>query len=401
MVVKRRLLLAAACTMVSMTVLTAPMLAASREAQPRPLRAASLLRVKDISANGYTGKGAIVAVGWHEDSDPGQLYLTFSTDGGMDYSKANGRLRRYPVVGEPSLGMSLDICASRVWAATAYHAASDRAGDSDVFLTTRTIGGGAAQALMTSTADNRKVRNVSVACIGNRYVAIAWLEKRGTSQRGRLMVRSVDPLGTTPAYKRIFKLGGADFRGGLDLTATPQGATVAFIRNGDLEVKRVEVSQDAPPTVAVQPLQTLARADVRFPTIDAHGARVVVSYTDAGKVKVRTSSNRGATFAASQRLAPTGGIKHPSTTQSSTVSGDRIVVEARVYSKATGKTTPTRIESTDGGASWVRRTFGNRGARVADLLNRKGQAPLMVEAWHNNAPAGIADTLRARYELPS
>ena len=36
---------------------------------------------------------------------------------------------------------------------------------------------------------------------------------------------------------------------------------------------------------------------------------------------------------------------------------------------------------------------------MASWLKKKGQAPLLMEAWHNNAPKGLADTLRARYEV--
>ena len=101
-----------------------------------------------------------------------QLYVAFSTDGGKDYRRTNGNLRRYPVVGIPNLGMSLDICAGRVWAATAYRSATDKPRDSDVFLTSRTVGGGAAQALMTSTSDDRRVRDATVTCVGGDLIAI-------------------------------------------------------------------------------------------------------------------------------------------------------------------------------------------------------------------------------------
>ena len=101
-----------------------------RRPQPSPLRQADLLRVKDIAANGNTSEGAIVAVGWHEASKPGQLYLAFSTNGGKDYRRTNGNLRRYPIVGEPALGMSLDICDGRVWVGIGLSSDSDKAGDS-------------------------------------------------------------------------------------------------------------------------------------------------------------------------------------------------------------------------------------------------------------------------------
>ncbi len=62
--------------------------------------------------------------------------------------------------------------------------------------------------------------------------------------------------------------------------------------------------------------------------------------------------------------------------------------------------TPTRLQSTDGGESWGERTFGHIGARMGALLKKKGKAPLLMEAWHNNAPKPSADTFRAKYETP-
>ncbi len=56
--------------------------------------------------------------------------------------------------------------------------------------------------------------------------------------------------------------------------------------------------------------------------------------------------------------------------------------------------------SDDFGQRWSKSGFGNVGPRLAALLKKKNQAPLLVEAWHNNAAKGSDDTLRARYQLP-
>lgn len=400
MVVKRRLLLAVASALTLVMTAALPMLGASREADPRPLRQETLLRVKDIAANGNTGKGAIVAVGWHESSKPGQLYLAFSTNGGRDYSRTNGALRKYPIVGVPALGMSLDICANRVWIATGYSSASDKAGDSDVFLTSRTVGGGAAQALLTSTANDRRVRDVSVACIGNSLIAIAWLEKfRNGAPRARVMLRSVEPLGTAPAYKEVFNLGLADFKSGVAVAGTPNALAVAFARNGDMRLRHFDIGAGVPPEVTSYPPVNVARADTRDPVLAARGNRVVVAYSDAGKVKARLSRNLGQQLDRPVVLVGTGSPKQPSRPYSADVVGDRVVVEVGAYSRANG-VTPQVLQSTDAGATWTMQPYGHVGGRVGALLKKKGQAPALMEAWHNNAPKGQSDTLRARYELP-
>jgi hypothetical protein len=401
MVVKRRLLLAITAAATLAVTAAAPMAGATRESQPSPLRSANLLRVKDLAANGSTSKGPIVAVGWHEASKPGQLYITFSLDGGRDFRRTNGNLRRYPIVGEPNIGLSLAICAGRVWAATAYHAASDKAGDSDVFLTSRTIGGGAAQALMTSTADDRRVRSVSISCVGNEMIAVGWLQKQGDKPTARLMLRSMDPLGSTPAFKRTYNLGGAELKSGLEVAATPESVAVAYVRGGDLRLKRFSITEDAAPAAISQhPLQTIAFNDIKNPVVTARGKRLAVAYSDAGKVRVKTSTDAGVTLGSPHTLANTGSIRNPSRAYSIDVVGDQLVATAGVYSKATEAITPTRYTSSTFGEKWSTRTFGNRGARMASLLKTKAQGPLLREAWHDNAPKGQNDTLRARYELP-
>ncbi|MEX1335142.1 MAG: hypothetical protein AB1Z66_07575 [Candidatus Limnocylindrales bacterium] len=399
MVAKPRLLLAVASALTLVLTAAAPMSAATKEAKPSPLRAANLLRVKDIAANGNTKGGAIVAIGWHEASKPGRLYLTFSRNGGKDfYRNSNGNLRRYPIVGEPKLGMSIDVCAGRVWAATGYSSPSDKAGDSDVFLTSRTIGGGAAQALLTSTSADRRVRDVTVSCVSNELIAIGWLQKTANKTTAQLMLRSLEQLGTTPSFKKTYNLGSAELKSGLDVAATASSVAVTFVRDGHLRLKRFDI--EAPTNVTSNPLRTIAWKDIKQPVMDARGKRLAVAYSDAGKVRVKTSRDLGVTLSKPSTLAGTGGIKNPSRAYSLDLVGDRVVATLGVYSKAAGKVTPQRLTSSTFGEKWSKRSFGNRGARYAALLKKKGQGPLVVETWHNNAAKGARDTLRARYELP-
>lgn len=396
----RRILLVVASALALVLAAATPMAGATRQAQPSPLRTGNLLRVKDIAANGNTGRGQIVAVGWREASKPGRLYLAFSRDGGKDYRRTNGRLRKYPVVGDPKRGISLAICAKRIWAASAYRRPSDRPGDADVLLTSRTIGGGAAQALMTSTTADRRVRDVNLSCVGNQYVAVGWLNKNGNGKTtARVMVRSLEPLGTPPSFKRVFNLGVAEFKSGLDVAASPASVAVTFVRDGDLRLKRFEVDRSTLGAITGEPLRTIAWKDVEHPRMAAKSKRLVVAYTDRGKLRAKVSRDLGETLSGPTTLARTGGLRNPSLASSVDVVGDRIVATARVYSKATGYE-PQRITSSDFGNRWSARTFGNVGARVAALLKKQGRDPLLVEAWHDNAPKGSADTIRARYELP-
>lgn len=394
MVVKRRLLLAVASALsLLLLTATAPMAAGYKEVAPSPLRQAGLLRVKDIAANGNTNKGAIVAVGWHEASKPGQLYLAFSTDGGRDYRRTNGNLRRYRIVGDTKLGMSVAICAGRVWVGSTFKDAST--GASRVFLTSRTIGGGAAQAFVTP-GDGRRVRDVSVACVGSKLLAIGWLEKKDGQSRARLMLRSTDSPAAVPEIKKNFKLGPAQFKGGIAVAATPAAAMVAWADDGNLRLKRFEVDAEDASNVTSGPPSIVAWRDVKGPQMAARGKKVALAYSDAGKAKAKLSSDLGETFGAVSVLARAGSVRAPSKVYSADVVGNRIVYEIGANKK--GQVTPMRIQSTTGGESWGERTFGHIGARMGALLKKKGTAPLLMEAWHNNGPKSGADTFRAKFE---
>ena len=81
------------------------------------------------------------------------------------------------------------------------------------------------------------------------------------------------------------------------------------------------------------------------------------------------------------------------------MAGKRVVASVGAYSSSAGRITPVRMSTTDFGADWSSTSLGNIGTRLAELLPIKGASARLVEAWHNNAPKGFSDTLRARYEL--
>jgi hypothetical protein len=397
MVVKRRFLLAVTSALTLVMAASAPMVASFEEAEPSPLRKENLLRVRDIAANGTTSAGAIVAVGWREASKPGQLYLAFSTNGGKDYLRSNGKLRKYRIVGDGRLGISLAICGGRVWAGSALHSEGDTAGDVDVLLSSRTIGGGAAQQFMTNRAGSRKVRDVSVACVGKNLIAVAWTEQSNGTSKAKLLLRTLEPLDPNikPEFSNIFGLGEARFTDGIAVASTGAAVHVAWVKGDgqNIRLKRYLVSGGETPNINPQDAVTLAFKNAVGPQLSARGKRVVLAYTDAGKVKAKMSADLGATFSKASVLSP-GTISKPGAVYSVDVNGDRIVVEAAANNN--GKLAPKRIQSQNGGASWGTRTFGHKGARVGALLKKKNGTTKLMEAWHNNATP--KDTLRAQFE---
>jgi hypothetical protein len=398
MVVKRNILFATVAALALSVTAALPAAASYHEAKPTPLRKDTLLRVQDIAARGQTSAGPVVAVGWRQASNPAALFLTFSTDGGRDYRRTNGKLRKYPILGDGRLGMSLAVCSGRVWAGSAFRNPSDKGGDSDVFLTTRTVGGGADQRFMTKPSVSRKARNVQVACVGQDLIAIAWLEKSSGASRAKLMLRSTEPLSVTPAFQRTYKLGDGRFKDGITVAATPEAVHVAWTKgtNRNVRLKRFLVGPGDPVTIDPQPVRTISFKDAYLPQLTASGQRVAVAYTDAGKIKTKISTDLGGTYGKATQIVGVGTISKPSRAHSIDMIGTRIVVEASANRK--GQLTPRRIQTLNVGSSWSSRDYGHNGARVGALMRQPDAKPMLMEAWHNNGSQ--ADTVRASYEKP-
>ena len=398
MVVKRRLLIAIATAFAMTATAAAPMAAAFTESAPKPLRKDNLLRVKDIASNGTDKSGPIVSVVWRQATNPARVFVAFSTNGGKDYLRSNGRLRKYAVLGDGRLGASTDICNGQVWVATAFRNTGDKAGDSDLLLTTRKVGGGADQRFMTDPGKDRKVRDPQVVCLNKDRIAVAWLEQRGGATRARLLIRSTEPLSKkNPAVQEVVSLEEeARYKDGIAVAGTKDAVHVAWVKEGNqnMRIARVPVN-DGTPDMASRTVDTIAFKDTRWPQLAAHSDNVVLGYTDGGKVKVKLSNDIGQTWSSGRQLISAGSIANPSVSYSVDIYGNQVVVE--VSANKQGKLTPKRIRSSNLGTGWGTRDFGHKGARVGTLMKKKGKAPLLREAWHNNAST---DTLRAQYEKP-
>ncbi len=199
MVVKPQFLPAVATALTLVMAAAVPSLGAYKAAQPDPLVKDALLRVLDMATAGKTARyGPVVAIGYRKDTKPGELFVTYSTDGGRSYLKAPDTLRQFRVAGDGMRGLSLDVCGGRIWAATAATYPGDASTDRDVLLTSRTIGGTAAQAFLTKSDAERTVSAVDVGCVGKKLLAVAWIEQSYGKSRAKLMLRSLETLGEAP-----------------------------------------------------------------------------------------------------------------------------------------------------------------------------------------------------------
>jgi len=402
MVNKRKSLFVAASSATLLLAAATPAVAGFSAADPDPLRQQQLVRVQTIGTTQNAKELPTVAIGWREGSKPGKMFMTFSTDGGETYLRGNGKMRRWAVAGSGSLGQTMDVCRDVVWVGSAAHFPGDRAKDTDVLVTRRVIGGKAAQDFVTAPSVNRKVRDVSVACVGNKLLAIAWLEQSGGKSKAKLMLRdlaSLTPSASTPAVtNKLFNLGEARYGAGISVAATAKSVHVAWTKGQakDIRYRRFLVGNQANPKITAKPTTTLASKDANKPRLAVQGQKVVAAYTDRGKVMLRFSKNLGKTFGAPQKRIGTGTVKKPSRAHSLDIFAQRIVLEATKF--ADGKSTPQRHESTDLGASWSVRSYGHEGPRLGALRKAGSGVSMLAETWLNNGPT--EDTLRAQFQTP-
>ncbi len=241
MVVKRTILPAVSMGLALLIGAASPVLGIYRASKPDPLVQQSLVRVHDMATAPKTSAyGAVVAAGWRQDAKPGQLWVTYSTDGGRSYLRNASVLRKFRVAGDGQRGLSLDICGGRIWVASVANFPGDTAANRDVLLTSRTINGTtAAQAFVTQSSVNRLVSDVSLTCVGKKLLAVAWLEESFGKSRAKLLVRSLEPLGEPSKVRKVWGLGDALRKGGISVDASTDAIQVAWtngVRAGPLRV---------------------------------------------------------------------------------------------------------------------------------------------------------------------
>jgi hypothetical protein len=362
---------------------------------PVLVRQADVLRLRDLANN-----GPVVAIGWQEGAKPGQLWVRLSRDGGATFRP------KYAVAGLGGAGMSLAVCNGQVWAVTAARYPGDSEADSDLMISRRAVAGrDAAQAFLTSPSGDHKVRDPDIACIGDRLLAIAWLQRSGNRTRAYLLVR--DQAGLLPSsVNRLRDLGAADPQGGIAVAVSRDASgrdavLVAWARRAqqDLRLKRLLVGRGAAARVTPTPTVTQASGQALRPKLAGRGRKAAITWTQEGRLMAALSNDGGATFTTPATLVRAGRPRDPATATSIDLRSRRVVIEVlRPPPRSSGESgrVPARIETRNWGGSWRQQLMGNRGARQGVLRPMKGGGSRLLEAWHS---AGAVDVIRFQREV--
>ena len=229
-----------------------------------------------------------------------------------------------------------------------------------------------------------------VACIANDRLVTAWLKPQGSGYHVR--VRTRQPVGPTTS-PQSFDLGSGSYQRGLSITVTANRVYVTWFRGNALKLARFSISSDHRlHLIGTKTIATLTNAV--YPRVGADGDRVIVAYTDDYALKVRRSSNTGASFGSAKTLLSVGtsgfaGV-FPVTV---TVRGSKVVIGGMLSAELDGKGLGYR--STDGGSSYQLLSRRSSGRIVAGLV-KVGSSYRYAEAWDQSISQPDPQTVRFR-----
>jgi hypothetical protein len=236
------------------------------------------------------------------------------------------------------------------------------------------------------------VRGPDIACVASTYYTIAWFERIDGEWRVRVRTGAGTP--------RTFGLGTGSVGRGLSIATSGDRLYVAWFRGSDLKVRRFRIGSGV--DHALTSLGTRTVASLRYgrnPEIGASGARVFLAYMDRADLKVRRSTNRGASFGSARTLRnepfPSEIGAYPTTVA---VRGQRVVIGAieiggveEVVGRGLG------YMSTNGGASWTLKSSHSSGGVVASLETSVGD-PQYIEVWDESISDPVTERIRLRQD---
>lgn len=234
------------------------------------------------------------------------------------------------------------------------------------------------------------VRKPDIACIANAHVAVAWFERVDGVWRVRVRTQAGSP--------QTFGLGKGTVSRGLSIVASQDRLLVAWFRGKDLKVRRFRIGSGSQHTLTSLGTTTVASLQYgRYPEIGADGARVFLAYMDRADLKVRRSTNRGASFGGATTLRnepfPSEIGAYPITVA---VKGKRVVVggiEIGGIEELVGR--GLGYMSTNAGSSWTLKASHSSGG-IAAALVKVGTRYQYAEAWDQSISDPVTERIRYR-----
>lgn len=344
----------------------------------RTLRTADSVFLQDVAA-----KGSGIGVVWEElASGTPVVRYRMSQDRGASWT-ATRRLDD-----RPNRDPEAAVCQGTLWVASKLRLDGDPPGEWDVVVDGKDLdGSGEAGYLITDSFVSLTVRDPSIACIGDRFLAVTWLEKV-TGEGWHAWLRVFDPnppiAPIVPAgtFETTIDLGPAARDVHPSMDATNDRLVVAWGQGGDLRFKRFDVAPGGSVALSGSATQTLASDPGWTTAVAVAGSRVVLAYSRNNDLFTRRSTDGGASFSSPvKRLDGEPTCCFVAYPESVDIVGSRVLLLAgKAYGDLDAFVEEWRFRSTDGGASFTKKKVGEQGARMG-AWSGSARAPRAVEAW--------------------
>ena len=241
--------------------------------------------------------------------------------------------------------------------------------------------------------------------MGTRRLAAAWFQKSGSTWRVKVRTRGVIlyPKGDMPP-EQSFDLGTGDEGRGLAIAATKDRVYVAWVQGTSIKLRRFSVG--SAPHYNLSSLGTSTVGSLPHGgsvELGAQGDRVVLAYTQNSDVRLRRSTNRGASFGSSKTIRNNSDEGFVSAWPTSvSIKGERMVVGVTEVAGDIGfDGAGFGYLSTNGGSSWTSKPHHLHGLLVAGLV-KVGDGYRYAEAWdqsiHDESDDPAVERLRFRRE---
>jgi hypothetical protein len=237
-------------------------------------------------------------------------------------------------------------------------------------------------------------RRPDVSCVANDELAIAWFQETDEGHVVRLKTGQAYGSHVSP---QSFGLGRGTPSRDLSVAVTSDRVYVAWFRGDELKLRRFRIGTGSGHPLTSLGTKTLATLKGgSTPEIGASGSRVVVAYRQHGDLKVRRSTDRGASFGSARTLRNVGtGVTVTPTTVA--VRGQLVAVGAMEEGGSAARGRGYR--STNGGTSFSQVSSHSSGRIVATTLG--SSAPYRyAEAWDESITTPAPQRLRYRMDVP-
>ena len=352
-----------------------------------------ILRATDpgvpLVAGDLATQGSHVVAGWTEAAAG---YVRWSVDGGDGFDAT------HQLDARPTKGMAVDTCDGWAWAAATLRTTASPPHQWHVALNGWVLSGPSYE--RSQITHGGVSRDVDLACVGDRRLALAYLQKVSGHWRLKVFSRTASRTFGDDPPDQAFDLGVVASPGGLAIAATNDRVYVTWFAAGAQHLKRFDVAAGPHAMLSARPTQLLSDHGYQFtPKIAADGSRVVIAWTDHADLVARVSTNGGTAWGPRRILED---MPFPSEVGSwptnADIDGSRIIVGGGIV----GGSTPQDFSgegfvdrSLNDGAGWAR-VPGTRHAdgRALGAYVRIGGVPRVAVTWDQWVANPLVERLR-------